>query len=88
MPKTSAACGTVIKTGTSSKLLYIFITYFLKKRRHLSASSYCSCLIISSHISFSVFLQKGYPKISNNIIKTNSKKEITSSKRSLILSII
>ena len=42
MPKTSAACGTVIKTGTSSKFLYIFITYFLKKRRHLSASSYCS----------------------------------------------
>lgn len=31
MPKTSAACGTVIKTGTSSKFLYIFITYFLKK---------------------------------------------------------
>lgn len=31
MPKTSAACGTVIKTGTSSKFLYIFITCFLKK---------------------------------------------------------
>lgn len=32
MPKISAACGTDIIIGTSSKFLYIFITYFLKKR--------------------------------------------------------
>lgn len=33
MPKTSAACGTVIKTGTSLKLLYIFITSICNNKR-------------------------------------------------------
>lgn len=60
MPKTSAACGTVIKTGTSSKFLYIFITYFKK------GETFCNCFsnVICVFIIYTKYMNKSYLKYS------------------------